>query len=366
MKRAVVILILCVASTAHAIKPYVPDVDAGVGSGTGTGTGSGTASGSAPVYIDPADLLAAPELSAAASPSEVQLGGRFVLIVTAVYDEGVTVILPASLDYGSSFEERKRSTTDKVRSDGKKIREWQVELLAWDLGELTLPPIQLSVIRGGSPELMETNAVPIKVVGTLGDMVDTAEPRGYAEPLPLWRKTWLWVLIAIGAFVVIVALVAFVVWRRRRKPKRVFVPTPTPRVSGLFRRPRFGAAAEEALARLEAIHTSGMLARDRKLAYTEMIDVVQTFLGRQLGGNTEDLTTGELRDWLAKSSIATNTRLELSRWLDEADLVKFGGLSASVDEGKSHLAYARDLVIAIAMPTAQAAAATMEEATPDA
>jgi len=349
-------VVLCaLASPAHAIKPKYIDQDAGVGAG----------SGSAPVYIDPADLMAAPELSAAASPGEVQLGGRFVLIVTAIYDDGVTVILPASLDLGDSFEERRRTTTDKTRSDGKKIREWQVELLAWDLGEMMLPPVQISVIRGGSPEIMLTNAVPIKIVGTLGDMVDTAEPRGYAPPMPLWRRTWMWLLIAAGA-VLVLAIVGFLLLRRRRRPITVFVPTITARISGAFRRPRYGAAAEEALARLEAIDTSGMLARDRKVAYTEMIDVIQSFLGRQLGGTTDDLTTGELRAWLGKSSIATATRLELSRWLDECDLVKFGGLHATVEDGKGHLAGARELVISIAMPTTAAAAEALEGANPGA
>lgn len=358
MKRALVsIAVVCgLASSAAAIKPQIPDVDAGAGSGSGS-----------TVYIDPADLLAAPELSAAASPSEVTLGGRFVLIVTAVYDDGVTVILPASLDFGDAFEERQRKTTDKVRADGKQVREWQVEVLAWDLGEMTLPPIQVSVIRGGSPEIMMTNAVPIKVTGTLGDMIDpdTATPRGNAPPVALWRRTWMWVLIGAGILVAL-ALITFLLLRRRKKPTLVAVPALSARISGVFRRPRYGAAAEEALARLEAIDSSGMLARDRKVAYTEMIDVIQSFLGRQLGGNTDDLTTGELRDWLAKSSITTATRLELSRWLDECDLVKFGGLAASVDDGRGHLAQARDLVIAIAMPTTAAAAAALEGANPDA
>lgn len=354
MNRLILIALVCWASSAWAIKPkYIHPPDAGVATDAGTGA----------VYIDPSDLLAAPELSAAASPSEVQLGGRFVLVVTAAYVDGVTVILPASLDFGPSFEERRRTTTDKVRADGKKVREWQVEVLAWDLGEMMLPPVQLSVIRGGQPEIMETNAVPITVVGALGDMVDDVEPRGMAPPISLWRRTWLWVVIAAGV-VLAIAVITFLLVRRRgpRRPAPAVVAPLSARISGVFRRPRYGAAAEEALARLEAIDTSGMLARDRKVAYTEMIDIVQGFLGRQLGGNTVDLTTGELREWLAKQDLPGPTRLEVSRWLDEADLVKFGGLAATVEEGRAHIAAARELVIAIAMPTAAAAAEALESA----
>lgn len=323
-------LILAIAGLVAAVGPAAAQ-DAGAGAPT----------------FEPGDLLDAPEVSAAASPSEVELGNRFTLVVTAAYDAGVTVNLPSRLDLGPAFEERKRVTVEKVRSDGKKLREWQIEVLAWELGEIQIPPVQVTFVRGGAADAVLTNAVPMRVVGVLGDMVDTAEPRGHAAPLPLWRRTWLWVLIAGG--ILLALILAFAIYKLRRPRRSNAVAAPVLRVSGIFRR-RLGGPAEDALARLEAIDTSGMLARDRKVAYTEMVDVMQQFLGRQVGGDLEDMTTGELREWLVGAGIAAVSKVELVRWLDDCDLVKFGGLDASVDDGRAQIAAARDLVISIAMP----------------
>jgi hypothetical protein len=304
-----------------------------------------------PVYVDPADLVGAPEISAAASPAEVQLGRTLTLLVTAVFEEGVTPVLGTDLGLAPAFEETRRTPPDRARSDGLRIREWQVELIAWELGELTIPGIAVSYILGGTPYSSQTNAVPIRVFGTLGDLVDTAEPQPHAPPVSLWRDRAIvfWLIVLAVALHLLITLVV-IARTDQRGPARIAATVVPPRISGMFRRPRLGGPAEEALARLEAIDSSGMLARDRKIAYTEMVDVMQSFLGRQLGGDVTDLTTGELRDWLAGVALASGTRLELSRWLDECDLVEFGGYRASIDEGRDQLAIARELVISIAAP----------------
>jgi hypothetical protein len=82
-----------------------------------------------------------------------------------------------------------------------------------------------------------------------------------------------------------------------------------------------------------------------------MIDVIQVFLGRQLSHATDEMTGGELREWvLGKARLADLQRTEAVHWLDEAELVKFGGYGASVDEGRAHIASARDVVLSIATP----------------
>ena len=84
-----------------------------------------------------------------------------------------------------------------------------------------------------------------------------------------------------------------------------------------------------------------MLARDRKVAYAEMIEVLRAFLGRQLGGDATDLTTGELLAWLDElpaERLAAARRAELAAWLDACEEVKFGGYAASVDDGRAQLA----------------------------
>ena len=116
-------------------------------------TGSGTAgSGSAVIIQIPPDSDA-PEVSAAASPSDVKLGARFTLFVTAVtYATGVEVNLREPVDLGGAFEVTTRVAEDKPRADGKHIREWQLEVYAWQLGELQVPPVAVDVHRRRSRE----------------------------------------------------------------------------------------------------------------------------------------------------------------------------------------------------------------------
>jgi hypothetical protein len=305
-----------------------------------------------PTFIDPEDLLGAPHVTAAATPSEVELARRFVLVVTSTHEVGVTVNLPSRIDLGPAFEEQRRTSTDKQTPDGKLVREWQIEVIAWELGDLEVPPVQVTFIRGGKASAVMTNSVPVRVVGALGDLVESTQPRDHAPPLALWKRTWIWAVVAATLLLLLIAAAIF--WRVSRRRGR---PRPSARYMAAvpLRRVRLGGPAEEALARLEAIDTSGMLARDRKVAYTEMVDVMRVFLGRQFDASLDDATTGELRAWLAGAGLSASTRLELSRWLDECDLVKFGGFTASIDEGRAHLGTARDLVVAIAAPSAPSA-----------
>ncbi len=341
MRARLVTLVLLAGVLAVAPARAQTAVDAGAG--------GGGADAGAPVFIDPEDLLGAPVVSAAATPSEVELARRFVLVVSAEYEDGVTVNLPSRVDLGPAFEEQRRTSSDQRTSDGKHVRQWQLELIAWELGELTVPPVQVTFIRGGKAGAVQTNPVPVRVVGALGDIVESTEPRDLAPPVALTRESWLWVWLASAAVGLVVAVaVAWWLARRRRRPR----PSARYMAAVPLRRVRLGGPAEEALARLEAIDTSGMLARDRKVAYTEMVDVMRSFLGRQFDAPLDDATTGELRTWLAGSGLGGASRLELSRWVDDCDLVKFGGFTATVEEGRAHLAGARDLVVAIAAPPA--------------
>jgi hypothetical protein len=97
-----------------------------------------------------------------------------------------------------------------------------------------------------------------------------------------------------------------------------------------------------------------MLARDRKVAFGEMIEVMRGFLGRQIGGDTTDMTTGELVAWLEEldeAKIAPGRKQEVIRWLDSCEEGKFGSRDTTVDEGRVHIAHGRELVIGIAAPS---------------
>ncbi|HEY5947602.1 MAG TPA: BatD family protein [Kofleriaceae bacterium] len=318
------------------------------GSGAGS-AGSGAGSGSAkppPQVIIPIDVVP-PEVAAAASPSQVRLGDRFTLFITAVYSAGDEVNLREPVELGGDFEvARKRVAADKVRPDGKREREWQLEVYAWDIGELRLPPIAVTFTSQGKAGQVITNTVPIKVTGVLGDLVDDPKlMRDSSPPVRLMHRDWFWLWVGGGAGILIAgALTALYIRNRRRRRVRTLIGTLVP--TGPAPR-RIDMTSERALQQLLQIERSGVLDRedDRKAGYAEMVDVIREYLGARYRVATLDLTSAELMRSLAKVAPDAERAL-VDTWLERCDIVKYGGLHASADDAHAVLEAARQLVIA--------------------
>jgi hypothetical protein len=338
--RAAVLGLMLAAGTAWA-QP---------GSGTGTGTGMG----SGPMVLQLPPDVSAPEVSAAASPTEVQLGKRFTLFVTATFGDGVEVNLREPVQLGGAFEVKRKSSEDRTRADGHHVREWQLEVYAWELGDLHVPPVAVTFTVGGRAAQIETNAVPVRVTGVLGEVDDPKLMRDSAPPVGLKSREWfwLWVTATVGAALVVVLAA---IWLRRRHNRRVVrlvasaVPVMVPR--------RIDMTSERALERLLAIERSGVLDRDddRKRGYQEMVEVIRDYLGARYRVATLDLTTSELLRALAKHA-PEGERVMIAAWLERCDLVKYGGFRATTTDARGVLADARTLVVATTAQLAQEAA----------
>jgi len=304
--------------------------------------GSGT-------VVDAPFLLGAPEVEALASPTEVRLGQRFTLVVTAVHAADVVVNLPEPLDLGAGFEAGRKLSSTHPRSDGRKVREWQIELVAWELGELAIPPIQVTFTSAGRAGAVATRPVPVRVVGVLGDTDDPRLLRGPAPPIDLLRRDWRLVVAAGVAAAVVAIVLAALARRRRRAPSIAAARGP---------RRRLGPAADEALARLAEVEASGLLDRDQKAAYQAMSAVLRAYLGRRFGFSPVDLTTTDLRHRLEDAGLSPAVLGLSSHWLGDCDLVKYANHHATAGEARTALAGARDVVIT----TAAAVSASSEAA----
>jgi len=297
-----------------------------------------------PAVVDIPFLFGAPEVRAAASPSEVRLGQRFTLFITAAHPDNVVVNLPDPIRLGPDFEVRLPVLSEsRRRSDGLRIREWQIDVLPWELGDLEIPPVEVTFTSGGQAAKVATGPVPIRVVAMVGNTDDAQLLRGSAPPAQLWRRGWTLAQLAIAALALL-AMVATPVmawmFRRRRAPALgVEVPRRLRR--------KLGSAAEDALAQLAALEVSGLLDEDRKAAYRAMAEIIRGFLGRRYGFATHDLTTSDLRRRLRGVGLPSAALLATSRWLDDCDLVKFADHHATSDEVRATLAGARELIMLI-------------------
>ncbi|MEZ4365906.1 MAG: hypothetical protein R2939_06420 [Kofleriaceae bacterium] len=368
---ATVALVLALGGVARAqvapdlVAPIVPDAalpaasdpappsapDAGLpGVPDAAVPGAPDAAPAPPAVVDAPYLLGQPEVTASAAPAQVRLGEPFTLYITAVHGADVTVNLPSTLALGDVLEEAPgRSSRDTVRADGKRVREWQVPVRAWALGELQLPPVPVTFVTPGGSGQVATGSIPVEVVAIVADADDPNAVRGLAPPRPLSRRDW--TLVIIGAAVLglaLAAVIAMVVIRRRRRRRVRRVTGAGPAMTWRAVRTLDGPTAE-ALRALAAIEASGTIIDAPDGAIADAIVVVRTFVARRGGFAVDDLTTGELLAAAARTqAVPTTARAQAVRWFDAADRSKFGGAAVTAEEAAATVADARALVLATA------------------
>ena len=173
--------------------------DAGAGADAGASADAGTGAAAPPTGSADAAVgvlipglgqpgVAAPVAKAAVPASQVQLGRAFSVFITVTHDDGITVNLPASIEYGPGFEEpseARRSTEDRRRPDGTAVREFELELVAWSVGDLLLPPIPVTYVVQGTAYVVETEPVPVRVISFIGE--GEGELRDIAPPVAVGR-----------------------------------------------------------------------------------------------------------------------------------------------------------------------------------
>lgn len=332
------------------------DVDGGAGPGVDAGVGAGVAPGgpdAGPVIVDGPALadVARPQASASAAPSQLQLGETLTLFVEVVFDERITVNLPSTLDLGDSFDELRRTSRDEVRSDGTRKRIYQLELRAWELGELQLPPIQIGYSAGAERSWVVTNPVPLRILGLLGDVDDKTALVGETPPMALRRRDWRWLLVgAVMLSLIVVGLVAR--WWRRRQPNPVATAIGPAPVRAA--RVRLSGAAERALAALTALEKAGTLASDPRAGYEQLVAILRRFWHEQFAVGIRDRTSAELLRVLRRTAMPASVLAASGRWLERCDLVKYAAAEPDAETRTADLAGARELVVAALAPPSPA------------
>lgn len=279
----------------------------------------------------------APEVRAAVAQSSVELGRRFSLFVTIVRPAGVDVNIPAALPLGGSFEEVRRTFHDDTRADGMRVREYELQLMPWVVGDMVIPPIDVTYVIKGTARVTQTAPVAIQVTGVIGP--GQGSLRDVAPPLEVTRRDWTRLWLAGGGLAVV--LLALVLWW-----------------TGAFRRRRGGrkrsARAEpevpltpyaEALRRLELLAKGeAMAAEDRKPLYVEMSEIVRGYLGHRFEFPALDRASSEIRAHVAARPDGEPAGKLLDRWLTEVDLVKYAGMRATADDAGAAITLARELI----------------------
>lgn len=310
---------------------------AGAQPGGGPAAGdAGPAAGVPRTIPAPVEEAEPPRVSASVSGKDIVLGGTFSLFVRAVYQPGVTVNLPAVLPLGGAFEEAARTDSTRVNPDGTITRDFELAILAFEVGELVIPPIPVTYAAHGRARDVMTEPVAIEVKSFLGE--GEAALRDISGPVAVERRDLTLIYVAGGALAAIALIAALVIarrrWRRRQREVLARLPEAVQR-----------SAHDEALSRLDALEATGALdSDDLKPAYLQMSEILRLYIGRRFGFPALDLTTVEIRRELEARPAGPPAAEMVTGWLELADLVKFAGYPASADEAREALYDARRFI----------------------
>lgn len=317
---------LSIATLGLAVLVGAP---AAVWGGAGGGGAPGELSGS-PAPAADAD---APTVAARIDRATAHVGDALTLTVTAVSRRGVPVNLPNVVDL-SPFSQLARSEAEKDLGDGHIRREFTLKIAAYEPGELSVPPVEVTYLGpGGAVRQTRTQPVPVKIASLIANEPEPALKEN-AAPVQVWKRDLTLVYIAGGLLAA--ALGALVTWMivRKLRQKVVVRPGPPPR-----------PAHEVALERLDRLGAYGFLENaDNRPFYFAVSEIIRDYLGGRYGFDSLELTTGELMAELRRRAGRTIVLDEIERWLSACDLVKFAKISPTATESRGTLELAIRIV----------------------
>jgi hypothetical protein len=239
----------------------------------------------------------------------------------------------------------RRTNTKSTNAAGEPVREFELELMAWVVGDMQIPPIEVTYAYKGTVHRIHTKPVPIRVISMIGDGEEKL--RDIAPPVSVEREDYTLLYIIIGLVVAILGALFRRQLRRwvNRWVQRLFFRKRRRRRRGPVATERPLGPAEEALVALDQLEQSEALtADDRQPFYVELSVIVRRYLGRRFQIRALDLTTGEVKRRLGGLPEGPQVIDLLGDLLDHADLVKYANYGASEEDARVAIAEARTLV----------------------
>ena len=282
-------------------------------------------------------------MSFKASEGEFTVGDVVPLTLEATYPSGFQVILPVLPRSWGSFEVRSQSpAVVEDRDDGSSSINQRIKVVLFAPGEHSTPEL-LVTVRDPSGKMTDIAApmATVQVVSVLGDEdleLRDIRPQADVPAPPIWRlladqrQHWPWLVVGLALFAAVAAAAYYIVARRRAAADvATFVDPRSP----------FEKARDE----LDEIESMRLPSRGRVMAhYVRVSDCIREYLDAGFGLLAIDLTTGEIRKELRRSSIAPDP----SRWtvglLEDCDLVKFAKYAPGAAEADGVIDRARRIL----------------------
>mgnify|MGYP003325728182 CR=1 FL=1 len=283
-------------------------------------------------------LLLCPELKAqvqaTVDTTQMRIGEELEFLIQVQADSTDFVMFPEGKSFGA-FEVIRSYAVDTLRDDSNK-RRWQLRkkygLTQFDSGYHRLSK-QRVMINDSAYDTPEFDVAVLTIpVDTTQQQIFTIKPSAQV-PLqggPIWPWMILLGLVLLG--------LAFWFWRRKQVEREALSPPPLP-------------PYQEAVQRLEKVlnqepNSQGAL----KDCYSELTDILKTYIHREIDSRALESTTDELLDRLALHqmgshfSLETQTIDDLGQILRRADLIKFAKAQVTLQQWHLDCAQATTII----------------------
>lgn len=262
------------------------------------------------------------QVQATVDTTQMRIGEELEFLIQVQADSTDFVMFPEGKSFGA-FEVIRSYEVDTLRDQSNK-RRWQLRkkygLTQFDSGYHRLSK-QRVMINDSAYDTPEFDVAVLTIpVDTTQQQIFTIKP---SAQVPLQSgPLWPW-LVVLG---VILLVAVFWFWRRKRAEEQAPPPPPLP-------------PFQEACHRLDRVvaQVSGP-EYNFKALYTELTDILKTYIHREIDSRALESTTDELLDRLALHqmeghfTIESQTIGDLGQILRRADLIKFAKAQVTLDQ----------------------------------
>lgn len=271
------------------------------------------------IYISKAEE---PSVSSRLDTNSGLIGDQIILTLETKAKEETNIVFPSIKDSLGGLEIIDISDIDTVRyADGRTLKR-KLNLTSFDSGEFSIPELTFMYERKGMDELYPAKTNPLSVkfhtmeIDTSQAIKDIKGPMD--EPLTFWDY-WHYLLIALGAIIVIGATV----WLLTRKKKEKYDKTEDPKIPAHI----FALEALKQLDR-EKVWQSGEV----KLYYVRLTEILRKYIERRFFIDALEMTTGEIVEAMEKRKMSEEYIESVKNTLTLADLAKFAKHKPLPDE----------------------------------
>jgi len=282
----------------------------------------------------------APKLNATVKPAVARLGDPVEVTLKVRHRKGVSVNLPLTLELGKFSELSRRESTREIppREKGgfpEVEQTFVLDVAAYELGELTLPPVEVTALGpGGELVTLKTEPLPI-VVRSVMPNEPNPKLKDLTPPVQVYQRAWWLIYTLVGLIlVVLTTVVTLLVARHLRARRERLRPPPPPTPAHVI-----------ALRRLGELDVEAYIAEERyKELYLLLSEIMRQYVGRRWGFDALEMTTSEVSEAMEQARVHGDVRRRFVRAFDAWDLIKFAKYKPEADAAREAKTEAEDMV----------------------